>query len=262
MTSRETKSPIRVKPLRQAGQSLSERLEDLIYERALPAYLVAAMLVLLAVLEWIRYALKAPPALGFAVFLTFVAVVAVVWTVWRFARLFSEARQIRLGLEGEKAIGECLERLRADGYQVFHDIPGDGFNVDHVIVGPGGVFTIETKTIRKPARGESKVEFDGEKITVGGFTPDRDPVAQVQAAARHVKFIIKQTSGRDVFVRPVLLYPGWYTTQPDKTDIWVLNENAFPKFIQKESQQVDAGSVHLIAAGIAMHVRNVMDRKT
>ena len=44
-----------------------------------------------------------------------------------------------------------LEDLRAQGYAVFHDIPGDGFNVDHALIGPAGIFAIETKTRAKPA---------------------------------------------------------------------------------------------------------------
>lgn len=28
--------------------------------------------------------------------------------------------------DGERAVGEFLEKLRADGYQVFHDLMGDG----------------------------------------------------------------------------------------------------------------------------------------
>jgi hypothetical protein len=55
-------------------------------------------------------------------------------------------RTLRQGIEGEKAVGQFLERLREQRYQVFHDLVGDGFNVDHVLIGPAGVFTIETKT--------------------------------------------------------------------------------------------------------------------
>jgi hypothetical protein len=39
------------------------------------------------------------------------------------------------GREGEKAVGQYLERLRARGYQVLHDIPGENFNIDHVLIG-------------------------------------------------------------------------------------------------------------------------------
>lgn len=44
-----------------------------------------------------------------------------------------------------------------------------------------GIFTVETKTFSKPARGNAKVTFDGENILVNGFRPDRDPVTQARA---------------------------------------------------------------------------------
>jgi hypothetical protein len=81
------------------------------------------------------------------------------------------------------------------GYQVFHDLVGDGFNVDHVIIGPGGVYVIETKTISKPAKGESSVKYDGATITVDGNVPDRNPVAQAKAGANWIREIIKSSTG-------------------------------------------------------------------
>jgi len=59
------------------------------------------------------------------------------------------------------------------------DVVGDGFNVDHVLIGPAGVFTVETKTHSKP-RGDARVVFDGEAIQVAGMEPDRDPVVQAR----------------------------------------------------------------------------------
>jgi hypothetical protein len=51
------------------------------------------------------------------------------------------------GGEGERLTAAALEPLRAEGFVVFHDraIPMSVANVDHVIVGPSGVWVIETK---------------------------------------------------------------------------------------------------------------------
>jgi len=117
------------------------------------------------------------------------------------------------------------------------------------------VFAIETKTRTKPAGRESEVAYDGEKIAVDGFIPDRDPVVQVKAVARHVKGIIRQTTGSDVFVQPVILFPGWYTRQPSGSDIWVLNETAFPKWIRGADVKLDESAVQQIAGAIASRVR-------
>lgn len=240
-------------PLRNPGQSLGERLTDLIYGGLVMWWIVGLVGVFFAASEWVRWWLNSPPQPLVA---NAMAAVLVGIAVWRIARIWPEARCVALGHRGEKVVGQCLEQLRAEGYQVFHDILGDGFNVDHVLVGSGGVFAIETKTRMKPRGRESKVRFDGETVTVDGFTPDRDPIVQVRAAARQVKEVIRRSTGLDIQVRPVVLYPGWYTDSARGVDVWVLNETAFPKWIRTEKRSLDDVTVQQIAASMAMHVRN------
>jgi hypothetical protein len=50
------------------------------------------------------------------------------------------------GLKGEKVVNRVLERLPQD-YFVFYDVklPGSKGNIDHVVIGPNGIFVIETK---------------------------------------------------------------------------------------------------------------------
>lgn len=45
-------------------------------------------------------------------------------------------------------MGEILEGLAADGWRVIHDVSFGRGNIDHVVVGPGGLFTVETKSSR------------------------------------------------------------------------------------------------------------------
>lgn len=59
----------------------------------------------------------------------------------------TDERAWRVGAEGERAIGERLNKLRDQGWRVLHSIPvgSRGSDIDHVVVGPGGVFTINSK---------------------------------------------------------------------------------------------------------------------
>jgi hypothetical protein len=77
-----------------------------------------------------------------------------------------------LGLFGERYVAEQLEPLKAEGWFIFHDVPCTGatgnFNLDHVAVGPGGIWVVETKTRRKGvARSgfkEHEVSSDGNQV--------------------------------------------------------------------------------------------------
>ena len=79
---------------------------------------------------------------------------------------------------------------------MLHDIVGDGFNIDHVLIGPTGVYTIETKTISKPAKGACEISYDGETICVNGLIPDRDPIVQAKAQANWLQNFLKDSTGK------------------------------------------------------------------
>jgi hypothetical protein len=152
-----------------------------------------------------------------------------VFTLYRFFTTWPQIRRRQQGILGERIVGQLLEGLRTFGCKVYHDISENGFNIDHVIIGPHGVFAIETKTPSKPAR-DAVVAFDGETVTIGGFAPDRDPIVQARAVARHVRKILREMSGMDPRVTPVLLYPGWFVEKYTRdTDVIVMNESYFFK---------------------------------
>jgi hypothetical protein len=67
---------------------------------------------------------------------------------WRLRfRPSEQARAWQRGARGERRTARLLNRLGRDGYQVFHDLamPGSPSNIDHLVVGPSGVFVIDSK---------------------------------------------------------------------------------------------------------------------
>jgi hypothetical protein len=68
--------------------------------------------------------------------------------VRRALRVRSEERAWRKGAMGERLNGWLLDRL-PDGWHVLHDIPigHGGANIDHLVIGLSGVFTINTKNL-------------------------------------------------------------------------------------------------------------------
>lgn len=168
----KTRSPIKDAPLRNPAQSVEEAALDFAMGRIFAPCMVALAMVLMAALEWLRYYMAVPPRPWLY---TLVALAVMSYAGLRTWRAWPKLRQLRQAADGERTVGQFLERLREGGYHVFHDLVGDGFNVDHVAVGPAGVFSIETKTFSKPVRGDAKIHFDGQTILVNGITPERDP---------------------------------------------------------------------------------------
>lgn len=69
------------------------------------------------------------------------------------------AAKWRRGAEGERRTAQLLAPLRRLGWTVLHDrrIPGSAANIDHLVVGPTGVWVIDSKSWR----GRIKVLGDG-----------------------------------------------------------------------------------------------------
>lgn len=251
----KTRTPLDAAPLRYAGQSLDEEIQRLLDDEVTEAALIAVLAVALAAQEWWRSFMQAPPS---PILFSIAAALAVAYAVWRIIPARRKLRQLRLARDGERSVGEMLEELRGKGYRVLHDIVGDDFNIDHLLIGPKGVFTIETKTISKPARGKTEIDYDGTEIRVNGFKPDRDPVVQAKAQANWVKGLIANLTGKSVVVRPTVVYPGWYIRQASKgrPDVWVLNPKALGAFIENSAGELSDEDVHSFHAHLARYVRN------
>jgi hypothetical protein len=68
------------------------------------------------------------------------------------------------GAEGEERTAAALGPLAAEGYVIFHDrrIPMSLANIDHIVIGPTGVFVVETKNVA----GHFRVR--GDEVRIGG----------------------------------------------------------------------------------------------
>jgi hypothetical protein len=233
----ERRSPIKRKPLPGAGDSLRREIVDSTDDTM--AYLiVATLLVTLAVMHWIWILTKSAPSPWL---FTLFALVAAVLCAVKIVRFRRRAKRLIQAREGERAVAQHLEsELRREGYEVFHDIPGSGFNVDHLVVGPTGVFAIETKTYSKPVGRESRVAWGGGGVMVDGRRPSRCPVRQARATAQWVRGLLAETTGKPIAVQPVVIFPGWFVEpMPRDCDVWVLNEKPAVTFIRNGRGHLD-----------------------
>ena len=83
----------------------------------------------------------------------------------------------RIGAEGERRTGRHLEGLVKAGFITLHDrkVPGYGGNLDHIVIGPTGVWAVETKNLA------GKVVIDGDS---GFVVPPSDARALADAVER------------------------------------------------------------------------------
>jgi Nuclease-related domain len=175
-----SQSPLKAKPLPNPGDSTDREIRGLADDKLVEALFFAGGFSLVALMEWIGYLTHSPrhPAL-----FTGVALLACIIGAWRVRQIRRRLRQLRLGRDGERCVGQFPERLHNGGSRVFHDIPAPGFNLDHVIISSHGVFAVETKTFTKPSR-RAVITVESNALLVAGRRPDRNPKEQAASAAR------------------------------------------------------------------------------
>lgn len=249
-----TKSPLTSSPLRNPGQSLDEQIQSLLDDKVLSYLLAPAFALVLTIMEWTRWRLNLPYSpVAFTIF----SLVVVPFSVIRLVKLKKQLNHLKQGRDGEKAVGQYLELLREKGCRIFHDILGDGYNIDHVIVSEYGVFAVETKTFSKPSKGEAKIEHVGNKLIINGV-PNTEIIIQAKAEASSLMNIIEESTGRKVGVKAVAVFPGWFIDSKQSSgDVWVLNPKALPAFIQNTPKILSREDVMLISYHISRHIRQI-----
>jgi hypothetical protein len=118
-----------------AGQHARKRARSL----ALRGLLMLAALLMVGVVAALAW--------GFVSLEFFIAELAIIGLLYGIDRSFVPMfERWDRGATGEEHVGQILERLRDHGWHVLHDIDMGRGNVDHLLVGPAGVLTVETKS--------------------------------------------------------------------------------------------------------------------
>lgn len=251
---RRERPPIEDKMLRTPGYTLSRRIEDL--NDSIMTFLIASLTSGLC----FAFILTRPDPNVFAdiLVLTFLAVTAAVCTMM-IVRKNGELRILRLGLRGEQFMAEQLQTLA--GYRIFHDIPGDGkWNVDHVAVGAGGVFAIETKCrTKKPSRNELREQdavFD-ENVLRFPWCEDRKVAHQARANARWIGGMLTKATGERVTAQPIIALPGWLVTVKTNSNLKVLSGKQVSGYIASLPAVLSPKAIQQISYQLEQRCRDV-----
>ena len=153
----------------------------------------------------------APTFLGFRAFAIGFLAAAFLAIVFWMLFVSSGSYGWYLGKLGEEATAEavCGPSRRRQGWRLVNGLPFDKLgDVDHVLIGPGGVFAIESKYTTSPCR-----VSDGCVDGIYG----REPVAQAQRGAEKVQRMLRYGPQRfDITVRPVVVMWGRGRIQLDR----------------------------------------------
>jgi hypothetical protein len=102
------------------------------------------------------------------------------------------------GADGEVIVGRSLDRLESKGVVTLHDrrVPGSRANIDHISVGPSGIFLVETKCYR------------GARVATSGIRSRKRLIVGRKESTKFVSTLLRQKSliERQVLGVPSYLY--------------------------------------------------------
>lgn len=257
--------PERDKLLRGPGESLRQKIQEMDDELVL---LIAGLMFVplvsgLALLYLLNQAAVGSPAMRMIV-----AALTTAAMLWLGALYLGKKGLKRgnhyLGWFGERMTAEELEPLREKGWKIFHDVPvergGYECNIDHVAVGPGGVFAIETKMRRKgnarPGRKDHEVFYDGERLS-WPWAEDTYGIPQAVNNARDLREWLEQLTGVHVEVTPVLTFPGWFVAERKRGPVRVVHVSFLPHLLAAKADVLAPKQIEIFARQLEARCRDV-----
>lgn len=161
------------------------------------------------------------------------------------------------GARGEISVGKELEKLHIEGFHIFHDYkPEASGNVDHFLVGEGGVFIVETKAW------SGEITTDGHDILRNGRSYRKDdPIKQAKGEATRVRHLLHIAGKLDVRVRPILCFTGEnlrvYGSVRDVeiTSLGALNRTVMQlTFKVSDEDRLSRSTVRVLSARLSQHL--------
>lgn len=158
---------------------------------ALLGLLTALGLALMLLMEW------SSAGVWLSAALTLLSAAILAAYEWQYRRQQGLRNTLRAGLRGQHNTVEMLSLLN-DNYYLINNLklPGRADDVDHLVVGPNGIFAIETKNHRGRIFFEDGQWFQSKNSRAGRPQPKegiRDPARQLKRNVDYLRACINET---------------------------------------------------------------------
>lgn len=227
--NRNRRSPLTSELLRTPGYGVQDRIDELTHDISGDVMMVTWLPLLgfgMHQMQTLALADKNVNMVVVAVGIVVAVVAGEIYQIIVLMRRVKERQKYREALAGEVATAQLLEPVIAGGGRVLHDVQAKGFNIDHVVVAPGGIFAVETKHRLKSTKGEAKeqarVTFDGQRLRFPNWVETK-PIEQARAQARWLSERLSNSTGMTVKARAVIALPGWFVEQTAPSDVIAIN---------------------------------------
>ena len=116
---------------------------------------------------------------------------------------------LRFATRAQAAFAGALARLNLQGHRVFHDVTAGEITLDHVVMGPKGLFAIRLVARRPKRDTDPVVRINGRSIEFQDGFALLDTIAMAERGARALSDMQVKGLSHRLHVIPVVAVPGW-----------------------------------------------------
>jgi hypothetical protein len=261
---KRSRTPLTGELLRPPGHSLLKQIEshrDEIDEQLMRLMLIPTVFTAFCFAQ-IHNNGATQIRLGLAVIMALAISGLIAYGVRAMLKVAKRLDALKAGYDAELAVAQELDQLMRKGAWVFHDIEANGFNIDHVVIAPQGVFAVETKGYTKRTDGDGKmnarVVFDGQKLVFPHYVTT-GPIEQAERQAKWLSDWLGKATGTPVMAVPVVALPGWYVERKGAGNVNVFSGKELQTNLLKirRAQAVTDSHLRQIAHQLDQRCRNI-----
>jgi hypothetical protein len=159
------------------------------------------------------------------------------------------------GAEGERKTGALLDKLAKHGWHSVHDRAGRYGNLDHIVVGPGGVFLLDSKNL------SGTVTLEGDSLTTKYADAPRDGftytslAGAMRGAAVDLKERVAATTGLTYWVQAVVVIWGTFLEgEAERDNVAYVSGDQLVAWLSQQPVRLSPRDQQLIQLGLDAEV--------
>ena len=225
--------------------SLRSEFHHLFSARQLPWFLVLGALWIVSAIESTQRLLGCVPDPRFWMV---ISLAITVFSGWQVFRLRARAKlSPRKKSAGEAQVAEILQQIRNKGFVAFHDLTGSDRKINHVVVGPSGIYAIETK--ERSGSGTIDHRTD-EELIFAGRIKDVRPLRHARGAASSVQQRLHDELEDSYSVKPLVIFVGDWKICAHKSNlaVHVTTPDRLVQYFDEQPPELSGKEIDLISS--------------
>jgi hypothetical protein len=164
-------------------------------------------------------------------------------------RLSPPLRRPHPGQRDDGRVLEILERVVSKGFVIYNDLFKNDSDIDHLVVGPSGIYAIEMK-VWNPFGSRTINYRDENELLVGGRITDGRALRHARDAVRALRLSLKEHLHQDYPLTGLIVFVGDWRVNSQGTDVEVpvITGDQLESYLEQQPPQLTTEQIAQICS--------------